>query len=168
MRRQLEHIFKDKEFIDAYMEPFERFTDDGRGIPLGIRPSQDSGNLTLTRFDRFLKEVAKAHLYIRYLDDFVIFGKTKGEVKRKMKMATAFLKELGFEAHEPKIRPISEGLDFLGFVYYEGGDMFWRKSDKVRLAQTKSQGHQQAQAPRNRCSSMGNDKMGKQTLQKII
>lgn len=132
LRQNLEHIFKDKEFIDAYMEPFDRFTDDEKGIPLGIRPSQDSGNLALTRFDRFLKEVAKAHLYIRYLDDFVIFGKTKGEVKRKMKMATAFLKELGFEAHEPKIRPISEGLDFLGFVYYEGGDMFWRKSDKVR------------------------------------
>ena len=131
LRRNMEHLFKDKEFIDAYMEPFERFAPDGKGIPLGIRPSQDSGNISLMTFDRFIKEEAKAHLYIRYLDDFVIFGKTKGEVKRKMKRAIAFLKDLGFEAHEPKIRPISEGLDFLGFVSYEGGNMFWRKSDKV-------------------------------------
>lgn len=131
LRRNMEHLFKDKEYIDAYMEPFERFDPDGKGIPLGIRPSQDSGNISLMTFDRFIKEEVKAHLYIRYLDDFVIFGKTKGEVKRKMKRAVAFLKELGFEAHEPKIRPISEGLDFLGFVYYEGGDMYWRKSNKV-------------------------------------
>jgi len=131
LRKNMEHLFKDKEFIDAYMEPFERFAPEGKGIPLGIRPSQDSGNIALMTFDRFMKEEAKAHLFIRYLDDFVIFGKTKGEVKRKMKRAVAFLGTLGFEAHEPKIRPISEGLDFLGFVYYEGGDMFWRKSDKV-------------------------------------
>lgn len=132
LRKNMEHLFKDKEFIDAYMEPFERFAPEGKGIPLGIRPSQDCGNIALMTFDRFMKEEARAHLYIRYLDDFVIFGKTKGEVKRKMKRAVAFLKTLGFEAHEPKIRPISEGLDFLGFVYYGGGDMFWRKSDKVR------------------------------------
>nr|DAI02902.1 MAG TPA: hypothetical protein [Bacteriophage sp.] len=131
LRNNLEYLFKDKEFIDAYMEPFERFTISGKGIPLGIRPSQDSGNIALMRFDRHMKEVAKAHLYLRYLDDFVIFGRTKGEVKRKMKMAEAFLKELGFKIHEPKIRPISEGLDFLGYVFYEGGDMYWRKSNKV-------------------------------------
>lgn len=131
LRNNLEHLFKDKEFIDAYMEPFERFTSDGKGIPLGIRPSQDSGNIALMRFDRHMKEVAKAHLYLRYLDDFVIFGKTKGEVKRKMKMAAAYLKELGFEIHEPKICPISEGVDFLGYIFYESGDMYWRKSNKV-------------------------------------
>lgn len=132
LRRNMEHIFKDKEFINAYMEPFERFTSDGKGIPLGIRPSQDSGNIALMTFDRHMKEVTKAHLYLRYLDDFILFEKTKGEVKRKMKMAIAYLKGLGFELHEPKIRPISEGLDFLGYVFYEGGDMFWRKSNKVR------------------------------------
>lgn len=131
LRNNMEHIFKDKEFIDAYMEPFERFTISGKGIPLGIRPSQDSGNIALMRFDRHMKEVAKAHLYLRYLDDFVIFGRTKGEVKRKMKIAIAFLKVLGFELHEPKVRPISEGLDFLGYVFHEGGDMYWRKSNKV-------------------------------------
>lgn len=132
LRNNLEHLFKDKEFVDAYMEPFERFTISGKGIPLGIRPSQDSGNIALMRFDRHMKEVAKAHLYLRYLDDFVIFGRTKGEVKRKMKMAEAYLKDLGFNLHEPKIRPISEGLDFLGYVFYEDGDMYWRKSNKVR------------------------------------
>ena len=132
LRNNLEHLFKDKEFIDAYMEPFERFTISGKGIPLGIRPSQDSGNIALMRFDRHMKEVANAHLYLRYLDDFVIFGRTKGEVKRKIKIAEAYLKGLGFKMHEPKVRHISEGLDFLGYVFYEGGDMYWRKSNKVR------------------------------------
>lgn len=132
MRKNMSRIFKDEEFIDAYMEPFEVFAPDGRGVPLGIRPSQDGGNIALATFDRYMKETVKAHLFIRYLDDFVIFGKTKGEVKRKMKQAIAYLRTLGFEAHEPKTRPITEGLDFLGFVFYEGGDMYWRKSDKVQ------------------------------------
>ncbi len=131
LRNNMEHIFKDKEFIDAYIEPFERFTSSGKGIPLGIRPSQDSGNIALMTFDRNMKEIVKSHFYLRYLDDFVIFGKTKGEVKRKMKMAKSYLTVLGFELHEPKVRPISEGLDFLGYVFYEGGDMYWRKSNKV-------------------------------------
>ena len=131
IRRGMERLFKDKEFIDAYMEPFERFAPDGMGIPLGIRPSQDAGNVALMGFDRFVKDELHVHLYLRYLDDFVIFGKSKGEVKRCMKRMRTFLAGLGFEMHEPKIRPLRCGLDFLGYVFRENGEMWWRKSDKT-------------------------------------
>lgn len=133
VRDGLEHLFKDEKFNNAFMEPFERFSSDGRGIPLGIRPSQSTGNLVLSPFDHFMTEEVKAKDYKRYLDDFKFTGATKGEVKRKMKRAAKFLADRGFRLHEPKIHRIKEGIDMMGFVFYGvKNDMWWRKSDKVR------------------------------------
>jgi len=133
LRRYMERMFKDKDFIDAFIEPFERFSGTGRGIPLGIRPSQLAGNVCLMGLDRLATEGLKCAGYVRYLDDFVFFGRTKGEVKRKMKRLEKYLSDIGFRTHEPKIRRVSEGLDILGYVYHGGrNDMFWRKSDKRR------------------------------------
>lgn len=128
----LVHLFKDKKFIEAFMEPFERFAPDGMGIPLGIRPSQITGNLVLCPFDHFMLEDVHASDYVRYLDDFMFTGATKGEVKWKMKRARKFLEDKGFQLHEPKIHKVYEGIDMMGFVFYGNRkDMWWRKSDKV-------------------------------------
>lgn len=133
LRHNMERLFKDSAFVDAYIEPFTVFSKTGRSIPLGIRPSQLAGNVCLMRFDRFAVEVVKCRNYVRYLDDFVFIGKTKGEVKAKMKRLEAYLAKKGFKLHVPKIHRVSEGLDMLGFVFYgTRNDMYWRKSDKRR------------------------------------
>ena len=132
IRESLQRRFKDVRFVDAFLEPFERFAP-GMGIPLGIRPSQTVGNLVLSDFDHFMTEVVKADDYTRYLDDFMFTGATKGEVKRKMKRAVKYLESLGFAIHEPKIHRIEEGLDMMGFIYRgTRSDMWWRKSNKRR------------------------------------
>lgn len=129
----LRHLFKDERFIRAYMEPFESYSDDGTAIPLGIRPSQSAGNLVLSPFDRFMTETLKCADYVRYLDDFMFTGATKGEVKWKMKRAEAYLSRMGFTLHVPKIHRIKEGIDMMGFVFRGvRNDMWWRKSNKVR------------------------------------
>ena len=139
LRQNLESLFKDKEFVDAFLEPFERFSDTGKSIPLGIRPSQQAGNICLMKFDRYATECVKCEGYVRYLDDFVFFGYSKGEVKRKMKQLKSFVEQCGFKLHEPKIHRVREGLDMLGFVYYNTrNDMFWRKSDKRRWLKRRS------------------------------
>lgn len=139
LRADLEHLFKDKEFIDAFIEPFERFNPKGIKIPLGIRPSQIAGNIRLMTFDRFATSEVKCDGYLRYLDDFVFFGATKGEVNAKMKRLKKFLEKEGFEIHVPKIHRVSEGLDMLGFVYYNNrNDMFWRKSNKKKWLKRRS------------------------------
>lgn len=128
----LEHLFKDKKFVKAFIEPFERFAPEGKGIPLGIRPSQSTGNLVLSPFDHFMTEENRCADYKRYLDDFMFTGATKGEVRRKMKRAAKYLAERGFTLHEPKIHRISEGIDMMGFVFYGvRNDGWWRKTDKV-------------------------------------
>lgn len=138
IRRSLEKLFKDKKFVDAYMEPFERFSE-GKSIPLGIRPSQYVGNLNLAEFDHFMTEEVKAEDYTRYLDDFLFTGATKGEVKWKMKRAAKFLKDRGLSIHEPKIHRIREGIDMMGFVFYGvKEDMWWRKTDKKNWLKRRS------------------------------
>lgn len=133
IRRGLERRFKDKRYINAFVEPFEKFSSDGKNIPLGINPSQTAGNIVRSPFDRYATEVVKCKGYMSYLDDFVFFGATKGEVKRKMKQLYAYAeKVMGYKLHEPKIRRLSEGLDTMGYVFYPEGSMYWRKSNKVK------------------------------------
>lgn len=133
LRTNLEHLFKDEEFVDAYMEPFEKYSDTGKSIPLGIRPSQSAGNVVLMTLDRYAKEALKIRYYLRYLDDFVIFGHTKGEVKRNARKLERMVEALGFTLHPIRIAPLSEGLDMLGWVSYgKSRLMYWRKADKRR------------------------------------
>lgn len=139
LRRYMERLFKDDAFIEAFIEPFTRFHENGIGIPLGIRPSQSAGNIGMMRMDRFATEELKCLGYIRYLDDFAYFGYSKGEVKMKMRRIKAFLNRLGFDLHEPKIHRVREGLDMLGYVFYNTrNDMFWRRSDKRRWLKRRS------------------------------
>ena len=138
LRNELAHLFKDKRFVNAFMEPFEVFTPEV-GIPLGIRPSQSAGNVALSPFDHFMLEENKCEDYVRYLDDFFFTGATKGEVKRKMKRAEKYLNDRGFKMHVPKIHRIHEGVDMMGFVNYGyRTDMWWRKSDKKRWLRHRS------------------------------
>ena len=130
IRHELERRIKDKIFIDAMMEPIEVFAPDGKMIPLGIRPSQTFGNLALSSLDRFIKETLRVKYYLRYLDDFVCLCRNKGEAHRIVREVTRFVESIGFRLHEPKIRPLTEGIDFLGYVCYPKKGMFWRTSDK--------------------------------------
>lgn len=131
-RKALEHSFKDERYIEAFMEPFKAFSDDGKSIPLGIRPSQTMGNLALRPFHRFVKDEMRVKYFLMYLDDFAIFGRTKGEVKRNYKRAAKYLEDMGFKLHEPVFRKTEKGIDMLGFVTYKGGDSFWRRKNKCR------------------------------------
>lgn len=130
LEHELSRMFKDRDYIAALLEPIRKFAPSGRGIPLGIRPSQMFGNLALSPLDRYIKEQLRVRYYLRYLDDFVILCRNKGEAHRLIDAITQKVSSLGFRLHEPKLRPLTAGLDFMGYVTYPGKGMFWRTSDK--------------------------------------
>lgn len=139
IRKGLERRFKDERYINAFIEPFSKFSPSGKEIPLGINPSQTAGNIVRSPFDRYATEVVKCKGYMSYLDDFVFFGAAKGEVKRKMKQLYSFAeKEMDYELHIPKIRKLSEGLNTMGFVFYPNGSMYWRKTNKAKWLKRRS------------------------------
>lgn len=69
-------MFKDKEVI-WLLDEIINSTEGDTGIPIGNYLSQYSGNLFLSDFDHWLKEVKGVKYYYRYMDDIVIFGKDK-------------------------------------------------------------------------------------------
>jgi len=92
-------------------------------MPLGNLTSQFFANVYLNELDHFVKHKLKVKYYIRYVDDFVIFHKSKEQLQKWTKEIEIFLKEkLNLELHpdKSKIIILSKGVDFVGFrnFYY--------------------------------------------------
>ncbi len=98
---------------DDLLEPYSR----RKGIPIGNLTSQFFANLYLNDFDHFIKEELKESFYIRYCDDFVLFGNSKRRLNHAKSCISDYIKTLRLRLHENKSRAykISEGIDFLGY-----------------------------------------------------
>jgi hypothetical protein len=73
----------------------------------------------LNVFDQFIKHKCHIKYYIRYTDDFVIVSENKAGLIELLPKIRSFLSErLLLELHSTKIsiRPIQQGIDFLGYV----------------------------------------------------
>ena len=94
----------------------------GKGMPIGNLTSQFFANVYLNELDYFVKHKMKSKYYIRYVDDFVTLHKDKEFLEKcKIQMDEFLLNCLGLELHKQKskIRPLSNGTNFLGFrVFY--------------------------------------------------
>lgn len=93
-----------------------------RGLPIGNLTSQLWGNFYLNRLDHFVKEKLRRKAYLRYVDDFVIFGHSKAELWEIKRQIETFLQDYRLLLHERKSRvyPTGEGVTFLGFRIFPG------------------------------------------------
>jgi len=91
-----------------------------RGLPIGNLTSQFWANCYLNELDQFVKRELKAACYVRYVDDFLLFSEDKRELRRWRGEIIAFLRTLRLTLHEERVqvRPVAEGVPFLGFVVY--------------------------------------------------
>ncbi len=90
----------------------------GRGLAIGNLTSQFFANVYLDELDQFVKHKLKCPYYIRYVDDFVILAENKETLfKMKIKIENYLAQNLELELHPNKwkIKPISSGIDFLGY-----------------------------------------------------
>ncbi|MBI2044576.1 hypothetical protein HYT23_00805 [Candidatus Pacearchaeota archaeon] len=88
------------------------------GMPLGNLTSQFFANVYLNELDYFVKHELRAKYYIRYVDDFVILNKSRGQLEDwKLKINRFLRNELKLELHQDKskIISLSKGIDFVGF-----------------------------------------------------
>jgi retron-type reverse transcriptase len=98
---------------DSLFTPFER----RRGLPIGNQTSQFFANVYLNPLDQFVLRELRPGRYLRYVDDFVLFGDDK-EALRKMRQEIArFLCDLRLSLHDAKSRVYrcADGLTFLGW-----------------------------------------------------
>ena len=86
------------------------------GMPIGNLTSQMFANIYLNELDQYCKHKLRIHYYVRYMDDIVILGKTKEELKTVLESVRHFLsEELHLELNKKTcIRPVRCGLEFVG------------------------------------------------------
>lgn len=109
----------------------------GQGIPIGNLTSQIFANIYLHEFDRYVRHILKAEAYIRYGDDFLVFGADERTVKTHEHRATCWLKdELGLKVHpHNNVRfPARQGAKFLGHRMYANSHTVNRQNVR-RIAQ---------------------------------
>ncbi|MBU2567510.1 MAG: reverse transcriptase/maturase family protein [Elusimicrobia bacterium] len=88
------------------------------GLPIGNLTSQFFANLYLNDYDHFIKETLNCKYYVRYVDDFVIWGDDKRELDQiKEKINRYLFTNLNIKPHPKKTQvfPITQGTTFLGF-----------------------------------------------------
>lgn len=104
------------------------------GLSIGLRSSQCYGNILLSALDHMLKEKYHVRYYYRYCDDIVVLHGDKRmlwKIRDKIHDKTS---EIGLTIKpDEAVRPLSEGLDFLGFVY-DGHRARVRKRTKHKFA----------------------------------
>jgi RNA-directed DNA polymerase len=89
-----------------------------RGLPIGNLTSQFWANVYLNPFDHFVTRELRAPAYLRYVDDFLLFGDGKNTL---WEWAAAIQTRLGrfrVTLHPPQVYPVETGIPFLGFRLY--------------------------------------------------
>lgn len=90
----------------------------GCGLPIGNLSSQFFANVYLNELDQFIKHVLKAKRYLRYVDDFVLIHHDKAQLQSWQAQIEQFIATRLRLKLKPdiKLRPLSDGIDFLGYV----------------------------------------------------
>jgi CRISP-associated protein Cas1 len=100
-----------------------------RGIAQGSVVSPILANVYLDDFDEIM--LAAGLKLVRYADDFVVLGKTEGEVQEAQDLVGQVLGEMGLVLHPEKTRVTNfrQGFEFLGHVF--SGNLVVRKQGKT-------------------------------------
>ncbi len=95
----------------------------GRGLPIGNLTSQFLANVMLDPFDHFVTEVLQPGGYVRYMDDFLIFGQSREALRSIGRQVRERLAMLDLEIHPDKYRlaRTCDGVDFVGFKVFRDG-----------------------------------------------
>ena len=94
-----------------------------KGLPIGNLTSQFFANVLLDVVDHFVKEDLRAPGYVRYADDFLLFGDSKAELWDYRAAIVERLAMLRLTLHERKtqVRPCRNGVKFLGLILHRDG-----------------------------------------------
>lgn len=104
------------------------------GMPIGNLLSQMFANIYLDLLDQFCKRVLGIRYYIRYMDDVIILGNDKLQLREWKERIGEFLEvELELNLNNKTcIRPIGQGIEFVGYRVW-ADRVVVRKSTTLRI-----------------------------------
>ena len=115
----------------------ERLLD--KGMPIGNLTSQMFANIYLNQLDQYAKQELRLHFYIRYMDDIIILHHDKRYLREIKDAIEAFIWEnLRLNLNKKTaIRPISQGVEFVGFRIFATHRKLKKASAKKMKARLK-------------------------------
>ena len=131
--RCFRRVFKDKTLL-SLLDHFLHLLPEG--ISFGLRSSQASGNLLLSVFlDHFLKDKYGIKYFYRYCDDGVVLCGHKQENWLARNIVHEQIGEIDLEIKKnERVFPSAKGIDFLGYVTFNGSYSLLRKRVKKKYA----------------------------------
>lgn len=110
----LQRKVKDKRLLKV-MKQFLKYPEP-KGIPIGCLLSQLYALVYLNPLDHYVKRDLKARMYVRYVDDFILFGLTKCEAqKAKAKIEKWLKSNLSLSLSRWTLQRTRRGVNFVGF-----------------------------------------------------
>lgn len=90
----------------------------GYGLPIGNMSSQILAVFFLNKVDHFVKEKLGCKYYIRYMDDLVILGNDKEELKNVFENVSKYIESFDLNVNNKSgIYSLSNGVNFLGYNF---------------------------------------------------
>lgn len=107
-----------------------------RGLPIGNLTSQFFANVYLDELDQFVKQQLRVRGYVRYVDDFILFGEDRATLRAQGRAIREKLTALRLRIHPDKYRllPTRLGVEFVGFVVRADGRCRVRRASVRRFA----------------------------------
>jgi retron-type reverse transcriptase len=114
LRLFIERKIKDWHLVDVMMA--FSYADTDRGIPIGNLLSQLYALIYLNPLDHFIKRILRIKRYVRYVDDFILLGLTKGEcISHRLQIVDFLSQSLRLELSKTTIAQIKRGINFVGY-----------------------------------------------------
>ncbi len=120
LKLSIRRVFKDKTLLLFLDKIIDRHEDtQGRGLAIGVFPSQYLSNLFLSELDHFAKEQLRLKWYFRYMDDIVVFVQDKELAHNTLNALSQKIELLGLTVKSnARIAPFKCGVDFIGYKFF--------------------------------------------------
>lgn len=122
LKKMLRKKFKDPDLLELLDKIINSYPG-GKGVPIGSYLSQFLANFYLTYFDHWLKETMKVKYVVRYMDDVVIFHRSKHYLHRLFVQMNQYLKSnlhLKIKSNWQVFPTGIRGIDFVGYRHFYG------------------------------------------------
>lgn len=117
LKDRLRRVFKDNQLLALFDKIIDSYcVESGKGLPIGNLTSQYFANTYLSTLDHLVKEQWGATVYIRYMDDILIVGNDKEQLKQCVAEMTRYaVEQLRLTFKPPIFRQSKDGQTFLGY-----------------------------------------------------
>ena len=120
LKQKLRRLFKDPYLLGAFDKIIDSYAaSEGYGIPIGNLTSQYFANYYLSSLDHHMKEQCRVPVYIRYMDDILLFERTHSLLRQQI----LTLKAYAYHILKLLLKPVTtyasrQGVTFLGYKLY--------------------------------------------------